>query len=165
MRWKIAPRCPDDRRWLLRDPQQAICRAGSSPRAPAGRSRSVQYRPSCRRATRRSTASRHSMSSRKNWAPARSNFAAAAHGCVPAEAAENRTFGGHGAGRKPATPRLCAKSRHQGGKKWGAARAPPKQCADNDNFQNMGDVVPCSFILPSQNPPLFAPKRRFPILH
>lgn len=88
-----------------------------------------------------------------------------AYGRVSAEAAENRTFGGHGAGRKPAKPRLCAKSRHQGGKKWGAARAPPKQCADNDNFQNMGDVVPCSFILPSENPPLFAPKGQFSISH
>jgi hypothetical protein len=46
-------------------------------------------------------------------------------------------------------------------KKWGAARALSKQCADNDNFQNRGNVVPCSFILPSENPPLFAQKIDF----
>lgn len=68
---------------------------------------------------------------------------------------------GYGAGRNPAKPRLCAKSWHQGGQKWGAARAPPKQCADNNNFQNMGDVVPCSFILPSQNPTLSAQNADF----
>lgn len=31
----------------------------------------------------------------------------------------------------------------------GATHGPPKQRTDNDIFQNIGDVVPCSLILPS----------------
>lgn len=48
-------------------------------------------------------------------------------------------------------PRRCTKSRHYRGKKCSAGFGLPKQCADNDNFQNIGDVVPCSLILPSEN--------------
>lgn len=74
---------------------------------------------------------------------------AGAHARTSVETAKNRVICGYSAGQNLAMPMLCEKSWHQGGQKWGAARAPPKQCADNNNFQNMGDVVPCSFILPS----------------
>jgi hypothetical protein len=50
---------------------------------------------------------------------------------------------------KPSKAKALRKIAARAVQKQGAARGAPNQCADNNNFENMGDVVPCSFILPS----------------
>ncbi|OYR21605.1 hypothetical protein CEV34_4928 [Brucella pseudogrignonensis] len=57
---------------------------------------------------------------------------------------------------KPSKAKALRKIAARAVQKQGAARGAPNQCADNNNFENMGDVVPCSFILPSALPDLSA---------
>src|SRR5690606_9542135 len=46
---------------------------------------------------------------------------------------------------KSSNAKALRKLAARGVEKWRAVRAPAKQCADNKNFENWPDVVPCSF--------------------